>query len=169
MTLSFIKKIITNDDISLHIYNIYLIIKYYKSNNINLNKKINLFINYFLNKRDYWHLIFNYWNLNKIDNSIEKIIVNEEILKIIINKNPNIIRILNNKYRNNELIIKELCYYNSYYFKYASQSLKFNINFILKLLEINIYIYFFIDDTLKLNKDIISKINKINPFILFLN
>lgn len=67
------------------------------------------------------------------------------------------------------MIIKDLCYYNSYYFKYASATLKFNINFILKLLDINIYIYFFIDENLKSNNEIIAKIKKINPFILLLN
>ena len=64
------------------------------------------------------------------------------------------------------MIIKEVCYFNSYYFKYASNELKFNIKFILKLLEINIYIYFFIDETLKTNIEINKKIKKINPLIL---
>jgi len=166
MTLYLIKIIIKNDDIADNIYNYYLINKYYNNNGKITNKKINLFLNYFINKKEYWLTIFNYLDFSKFNNDIKRLIVNEEILKIILNKNPNIIRLLDNNYRNNEMIIKELCYSNSYYFKYASPSLKFNINFILKLLDINIYIYFFIDDNLKSNIDIITKIKKINPFIL---
>lgn len=169
MTLYLIKIIIKNDDIADNIYNYYLINKYYNNNGKITNKKINLFLNYFINKKEYWLTIFNYLDFSKFNNDIKRLIVNEEILKIILNKNPNIIRLLDNNYRNNEMIIKELCYFNSYYFKYASPSLKFNINFILKLLDINIYIYFFIDDNLKSNIDIITKIKKINPFILLLN
>jgi len=168
MTLSIIKQIINNDDISYHIYNLYLIEKIINNNNLNINKKINLFLNYFKNKKDYWSIIFKYLNINKIEKSIKRLIINDEILKILINKNPDIIKILDNKYRNNEVIISKLCYHSSYYFKYASESLKNNINFILKLLEINIYIYFYIDDRIKYNIDIIKKIKKLNPFILVL-
>lgn len=168
-TQTTISLFIKNDDVANHIYNLYLIEKYFNNRNIDNNLKINLFLNYFKTKKDYWYIIFDYFNFNKIDNSLERLLINDEILKIIINKNPNIIRILNNTYRNNELIIKELCYINSYYFKYASSKLKLNINFIMKLLDINIYIYFFIDEKLKTNNDIISKIKKINPYILLLN
>lgn len=165
--LCIIKKIIKNDDIAHHIYNLYLIKKYFQGTVNDTN--INLFLNYFKNKRDYWNFIFSSLNFNKIDISIKRLIINDEILKIIIHKNPNIIRILDNHHRNNEMVIREVCYNNSYFFKYASPALKFNINFILKLLEINSFIYFFIDDKLKSNNDIIEKIKKINPFILFLN
>lgn len=164
--LCIIKKIIKNDDIATHIYNLYLISKYFKGTVNDINS--NLFLNYFRNKKDYWNLIFENLNLNKIDNNINRLIINDDILKIIIKKNPNIIRILDNHHRNNEIIIQDLCRYNSYFFKYASTTLKFNIAFILKLLEINIFIYFFIDDKLKSNKEIIEKIKKINPFILLL-
>ncbi len=164
-----IKKIINNDDIANHIYNLYLITVYYNKDYKDMDKQINLFLNYFINKKEYWVLIFNNWKFTKITKNIQKLIINDDILRIIINKNPNVIRVLNNDIRNNEMIIKDLCYYNSYYFKYASATLKFNINFILKLLDINIYIYFFIDENLKSNNEIIAKIKKINPFILLLN
>lgn len=165
--LCIVKKIIKNDDIAVHIYNLYLISKYFKGKVVN-NTNTNLFLNYFRNKKDYWKLIFENLNFNKIDNSINRLIINDDILQIIIKKNPNIIRILDNCHRNNEIVIQDLCRKNSYFFKYASSGLKININFILKLLEINIFIYFFIDDNLKSNKEIIQKIKKINPFILLL-
>ena len=165
--LCIIKKIIKNDDIANHIYNLYLIKKYFHGS-IN-DKIINLFLNYFKNKRDYWSLIFESLNLNKVDENIKRLIINDEILMIIIRKNPHIIRILDRNHRNDEMIISEVCHNKSYLFKYASPSLRFNIKFILKLLEIDEYIYFFIDDKLKSNIDIIEKIKKINPFILFLN
>ena len=50
MTLSIIKRIINNDDISYHIYNLYLIEKYFDDNDINkqinLNFKINFNLDY---------------------------------------------------------------------------------------------------------------------------
>jgi hypothetical protein len=165
MVLCLIKNIIKNDDVSLHIYNLYLIIKYYKNKELN-KKRINLFLNYFKNKPEYYDFIFD--NLHISSNLIRKIIVNTEILDIIIKKHPNVIKYLDDNYKNNEIIIKQVCYHNSSYFKYASDELKFNIGFILKLLEINIYIYFFIDETLKHNIDINKKIKSLNPFILSL-
>jgi len=170
MTLSIIKRIINNDDISYHIYNLYLIEKYFDDNDI--NKQINLFLNYFINKKDYWFIILNKIKFKQLSLTslmkIERLFINDEIIKFILSKNPNIIRILTNKYRNNELIIEKLCYYNSFYFKFASPTLKVNIKFILRLLDINIYVYFYIDDNLKLNKEIIKKIREINPTILLL-
>lgn len=163
MVLCLIKNIIFNDDVSLHIYNLYLIIKYYKNKELN-KKRINLFINYFKNKPEYYDFIFD--NIHISSNLIRKIIVNTEILDIIIKKHPNVIKYLDDNYKNNEIVIKQVCYHNSSYFKYASNELKFNISFILKLLEINIYIYFFIDETLKHNIDINKKIKSLNPFIL---
>jgi len=163
MVLCLIKNIIKNDDVSLHIYNLYLIIKYYKNKELN-KKRINLFLNHFKNKPEYYDFIFD--NLHISSNLIRKIIVNTEILDIIIKKHPNVIKYLDDNYKNNEIVIKKVCYHNSSYFKYASNELKFNIAFILKLLEINIYIYFFIDETLKHNIDINKKIKSLNPFIL---
>lgn len=164
MTLSIIKRIINNDDIAVHIYNYYLILKYYKNKELT-KKRINLFLNYFKDKSEYYDFIIDNIQFN---NSINKIIVNDIILNKIIKKYPNVIKYLDYNYKNNEMIIKEVCHNNSYYFKYASNELKFNITFILKLLEINIYIYFFIDETLKTNIDINKKIKNINPFILSL-
>jgi hypothetical protein len=163
MVYSLIKTIIKNEDVALHIYNYYLIIKYFKNKELT-KKRINLFLNYFKNKSEYYDYIID--NIYITSNLIRKIIINDEILTKIIRKYPNAIKYLDDKYKNNEIIIKEVCYYNSSYFKYASNELKFNINFILKLLEINIYIYFFIDETLKTNIAIHKKIKSLNPFIL---
>jgi len=163
MVLCLIKTIIKNEDISLHIYNYYLILKYFKNKELT-KKRVNLFLNYFKNKTEYYDLIIN--NIYISSNIIRKIIINKDILIKIIKKHPNVIQFLDDNHKNNELIIKHVCYYNSSYFKYASNELKYNINFILKLLEINIYIYFFIDDNLKTNSDIYKKIKSLNPFIL---
>lgn len=163
MVYSLIKTIIKNEDVSLHIYNYYLILKYFKNKELT-KKRINLFLNYFKNKSEYYDFIID--NIYITSNLIRKIIINDEILTKIIRKYPNAIKYLDDKYKNNEIIIKEVCYYNSSYFKYASNELKLNINFILKLLEINIYIYFFIDETLKTNIAIHKKIKSLNPFIL---
>lgn len=163
MVYSLIKTIIKNDDIALHIYNYYLIIKYFKNKELT-KKRINLFLNYFKTKTEYYDFIID--NIYITSNIIKKIIVNDLILVKIIKKHPNVIKFLDEKDKNNEMIIKEVCYYNSYYFKYASNELKLNINFILKLLEINIYVYFFIDETLRTNIDINKKIKALNPFIL---
>jgi len=163
MVYSLIKTIIKNEDVALHIYNYYLILKYFKNKELT-KKRINLFLNYFKNKSEYYDFIID--NIYITSNLIRKIIINDEILTKIIRKYPNAIKYLDDKYKNNEIIIKEVCYYNSSYFKYASNELKLNINFILKLLEINIYIYFFIDETLKTNIAIHKKIKSLNPFIL---
>ncbi len=163
MVYCLIKIIIKNEDVALHIYNYYLIMKYFKNKELT-KKRINLFLNYFKNKPEYYDFIID--NIYITSNIIRKIIINDTILTKIIKKYPNAIKFLDDKDKNNEIVIKEVCYYNSSYFKYASNELKFNINFILKLLEINIYIYFFIDETLKTNSDINKKIKMINPFIL---
>mgnify|MGYP003334219326 CR=1 FL=1 len=39
-----------------------------------------------LNKKEYWVLIFNYWKFTKITKNIQKLIIDDDILRIIINK-----------------------------------------------------------------------------------
>jgi len=166
MVLHLIKKKIKNDDIALHIYNLYLISKYYEKGLLT-EHNTNLFLFKFSNDEYYTNLILSKINFNNYNNNnyIKKIITNENIALKILIKNPNIIKNLDYTYKNNKTIISNICLNNSYYFKFASKELKNNINFILYLLEINIFIYFFIDDNLKNNNDII-KIIKINPLII---
>jgi len=168
MILTLIKKIINNDDIAIHIYNIYLIKKNYNNGLLNLNNT-NLILNRFINDNYYINLIIekinfknNIYNIYLIKKILNK---NEMIINKIIKKYPLIIKDLDFKYRNNPNIIKDICFYNSYYFKFASNNLKKDVNFIINLLDINIFIYFFIDDNLKKNKDIVKKINNCYPIL----
>lgn len=166
--LFLIKKIIKNDDIANHIYNHYLINLYFDNGNLNLmNEK--LFSNYFKKDNYYTNLIIDKINFRNPSNLIfikRMFKDNDEIFFKIIKKYPFLIKNLDYKYKNNKILIKEICSHKSYYFKYASNELKHNLNFIKSLIDINIYIYFFIDDIFKDNLDIITKIININPFIL---
>ena len=128
MSLTIINEIIKNQDVSLHIYNYYLIFKYFRNKDLT-KKNLYLFLNYFKNKSEYYDLII---DIVHIDSPIVKrMIVNDLILGKMIKKHPYIIKYLDDNYKNNEMIIKEVCYFNSYYFKYASNELKYNIKLIL--------------------------------------
>jgi|LakMenEpi03Aug12_release.lakeMendotaPanAssembly.Ray.scaffolds.fasta_scaffold92444_4 hypothetical protein len=163
MSLIIINEIIKNQDIALHIYNYYLILKHFKNKELT-KKRLNLFLNYFKDKPEYYDVIIDYLHF---DNPyVKKMIVNDLILEKIIKKHPYVIKYMDDTYKNNEMVIKEACYFNSYYFKYASNELKINIKFILKLLEVNIFVYFFIDEKIRTNNEIYEKIKKINPLLL---
>jgi len=161
-----INKKFTNIDISEHIYNFYLILKYFNGylNTYNTNLFLTRFIdndfytNMILDRLDYRNN-FNIYYLKKLFN-------NEKIITKILNKMPLIISHLNYAYRNNENIIKNLCSKDIYLFRYASNSLKTNIDFILKMLDLNINIYLYIDENLKSNFEIALKAVKKNPHIL---
>lgn len=161
MILYLIKRIIDNDDIAIHIHNIYII--------LNSSSNLNLITSKFINDEFYMNLIINKIHINNYNDFIyiKKLFNdNDIIINKLIKKNPSIIKYLDYKYKNNPSIIKDICFYNSYYFKFASKNLKNDINFIINLLDINIFIYFFIDDDLKKHKDIIIKIKKTYPTLL---
>jgi hypothetical protein len=170
MILYLIKKIIKNDDIAYHIYNLYIISKKFERGTLTLSNT-KLFLDKYIKDEYYTNIILNKINFKNNFNiiNIKKLFINDDIIIKILKYNPAIIKHLDYKYKNNPIIINNICLYNSYYFKFASNNLKNDINFIINLLDINFFIYFFIDDELKKNKDIIIKINKSYPIINDIN
>lgn len=156
----------SNVDISEHIYNFYLILKYFNGylNTYNTN----LFLIRFIDNDYYANLILDRIDYNNSFNIyyLKKLLNGEKMVFKVLNKMPLIISHLNYNYRNNEKIMSNLCSNDVYLFKHASHNLKTNIDFILKMIDLNINIYLYIDENLKANYDIALKAVIKNPHIL---
>lgn len=132
--LLILKRIFT-DDISIYIFNIYLIDKYF-SKNLN-NKSIELYKHKFMNN-NYSNII-----INKINDNygnlfyIKKLILIDNTITIkILDKIPILIKYLDYEYKNNEEIFIKIIKKDNSIIKYASQELKGNKDFIGKMIDV---------------------------------
>ena len=159
-----------NIDISEHIYNFYLIAKYFNNGSLN-NYNTYLFIDKFINNESYVDFILSKINFKNMLNIyfLEKLFINKEVMFKILNKMPSIIKYLKYNYRNDKDIITSVCIKDIHLFKYASHDIKNNDDFILHMIDININTFLYLDEEKKGKYEIALRAIKKNPnIILFL-
>jgi len=146
-----------NNDISIYIYDIYLIDKYF-SNGLN-NKSIKLFKNrYFKNNTDKINKIINIINPDFLNiYYIKKLLLNDEITLKILNKIPIMIKFLNYYHKNNKNLLLSICKIDNSLIKYASNELKSDIDFIDKMIDIFPASIYYAKKELKDNYDLALK------------
>jgi hypothetical protein len=130
------KKFNKNMDIIDHIYNFYLIDKYFGQKTIN-NKSIQLFKNKFINDKENIERIINIINPNYLNiYFIKKLLLSDELTFKFLEKMPILIKFLNYNYKNNKELILSICKIDKTLIKYASNELKSDIDFIDKMIDI---------------------------------
>jgi hypothetical protein len=130
------KKFNKNMDIIDHIYNFYLIDKYFGQTTIN-NKSIQLFKNKFINDKINIERIINIINPNYLNiYYIKKLLLSDELTFKFLEKMPVLIKFLNYNYKNNKELILSICKIDKTLIKYASNELKSDIDFIDKMIDI---------------------------------
>jgi hypothetical protein len=167
--LMILMKKFNNMDVIKHIYDLYLIDKYFDKN-INY-KSIQLFKNRFINDIDKIDKIVkiikpNYFNII----NIKKLLLTDEITIKFLEKMPIIIKYLNYNYKNNKELILSICKKDETLIKYASNELKSDIDFIDKMIDIYPASIYYANKELKDNYDLALKaVNKDGDVIEYLS
>jgi hypothetical protein len=145
-----------NINISIYIYDIYLIDKYF-SNGLN-NKSIQLFKNRYFDNNEKINKIINIINPNFLNiYYIKKLLLNDEITLKILNKIPIMIKFLNYYHKNNKNLLLSICKIDNSLIKYASNELKSDIDFIDKMIDIFPASIYYAKKELKDNYDLALK------------
>jgi len=133
--LMILMKKFNNMDIIKHIYDLYLIDKYF-SENLN-NKSIQLYKNKFMNT-NYSNIIINKINYNYLSlHFIKKLVIIDNTLTLrFLDKIPILIKYLDYSYKNNEEVFIKIIRKDNSLIKYASQELKGNREFIGKMIDV---------------------------------